>query len=250
MPFPLVTIGYAFMGGVLPVMVWLYFLLKEDARCPEPRHVIIIALIAGMAAVPLALPPEQFFKAFADFHLIACADTSKTCFPIVLGWATIEETLKYVLAAVLVLWRRAVNESVDLVVYMITVALGFAALENTLFLIGPLLNHDIFGPSGFLVTDNLRFVGSTLVHVISSSCIGFALAFSYKMNKGIRALAASLGLILAISLHAFFNFFIIQPDGIHRIAAFFVVWTGAVVFLALFEILKFFRYRNLPKNTC
>ncbi len=250
MPFSATTFGFAFVGGVLPALIWLYFLLKEDSRCPEPRSMILLALLAGMIAVPAALPPEQFFKAFADVHITFCADTSSTCFPIILGWATIEETLKYVLAAVLILSRRAVDESLDLVMYMITVALGFAALENSLFLIGPVLSHNFFGPTGYLVTDNLRFVGSTLVHIISSSCIGFALAFSYKMNRGIRAFAAAGGLILAIGLHAFFNFFIIQPDGIHRIAAFFVVWTGAVVFLALFEILKYFRYRDLPKNTC
>lgn len=250
MPFSPLTLGFAFVGGVLPALVWLYFLLREDERCPEPKSMILLAVITGMLAVLLAIPSEQFFRTFADIHLVSCADASVTCFPIILGWATIEETLKYVLAAVFILTRRSVDESLDLVMYMITVALGFAALENTLFLIGPLLSHNIFGPDGFLVTDNLRFVGSTLVHIISSACIGFALAFSYRKNRAFRAAAASIGLILAIGLHTFFNFFIIQSDGFHRVAAFFVVWTGAVVFLALFEILKYFRYHNLPKNTC
>ena len=235
------TLGYAFLGGILPAMIWLYFLLKEDSRCPEPRHMIIIALLAGMVGVPLVLPLQ---------HLAVTTLPASEPSPgllVIIAWSTIEETAKYALAAILVLWRRWVNESVDLVVYMITVALGFAAIENMLFLIQPIAQGHL---AAGIATENLRFVGSTLVHVISSSAIGFALAFSFKLNRGARAIAASIGLILAIALHAVFNFLIIMRDGSHTLSAFFIVWTGAVVFLALFEILKYFRYRKLPKNTC
>ena len=40
------TLFFAFLGGILPAMVWLYFLLKEDRRCPEPRHMIALAVVA------------------------------------------------------------------------------------------------------------------------------------------------------------------------------------------------------------
>ncbi|MDB5195054.1 MAG: hypothetical protein JWO84_238 [Parcubacteria group bacterium] len=235
------TLGYSFLGGILPAMIWLYFLLKEDSRCPEPRHMIIIALLAGMIAVPLVLPLESIAIG------ILPNVTPSPGFYVIVAWATIEETMKYALAAILVLWRRWVNESVDFVIYMITVALGFAAIENMLFLIQPIAAGHIHL---FIATENLRFVGSTLVHVISSSAVGFALAFSFKLNRTLRTFAAALGLILAIGLHTLFNFLIIMRDGSYTLTAFFLVWTGAVVFLALFEILKYFRYRNLPKNTC
>ncbi len=241
MPLSLETLGYSFLGGVLPAMIWLYFLLKEDARCPEPRHMIIIAVLAGMIGVPLVLPLEHL-----AMTLLPATDPSPGL-AVIIAWATIEETAKYALAAILVFWRRWVNESVDLVVYMITVALGFAAIENMLFLIQPLAEGHL---AAGIATENLRFVGSTLVHVISSSAIGFSLAFTYKSGRTLRTVAASIGLILAISLHALFNFLIIMRDGSHTLTAFFIVWTGAVVFLALFEILKYFRYHRLPKNTC
>lgn len=230
------TFGYAFLGGLLPALIWLYFLLKEDSRCPEPRPMIIIAFVVGMLCVPIVLP----FESLASEYLAAGS-------PLILGWAAIEETVKYLLAALAVLWRRAVNESIDLVVYMLTVALGFAALENALFLLTP-LSQGLFLEG--LVTNNLRFIGATLLHVVASSAIGFALAFSYKCTPMIRALAASVGLILAILLHALFNFFIIELEGTHTLLAFFVVWIGIVVFLGLFETLRYLRYRDLPENTC
>ena len=52
----LTTLGYAFLGGLLPSLIWLYFLLKEDSRCPEPRTLIALTFVAGMVAVPFALP--------------------------------------------------------------------------------------------------------------------------------------------------------------------------------------------------
>lgn len=230
------TALYAFLGGILPAMIWLYFLLKEDSRCPEPRSMITLALAAGMLSVPLVLPLERL----AILALPAGI-------PVILAWAMIEETVKYGLAALVVLWRKDVNESVDLVIYMLTVALGFAALENMLFLIAPFSGGHIFEG---LLTGNLRFVGSTLLHVIASSTIGFALGFSFKMRKSIRTVFASVGLILAISLHALFNFLIIDGNGSYTLFAFFIVWSGAVIFFALFELLKYLRYHRLPKNTC
>lgn len=230
------TLTYAFLGGILPALVWLYFLLKEDRRCPEPRHMIALAFFAGILSVPLVLPLERFAVLVLPAGI-----------PVIIAWAAIEETVKYLLAAIMVLWRRSVDESPDLVIYMLTVALGFAALENALFLLAPLSGGNI--AEGFL-TGNLRFIGSTLLHVVASSAIGFALAFSFHKSRITRTVFATVGLILAIALHALFNFLIIDGSGSFTLLAFFMVWSGAVVLFALFETLKYFRYRNVPKNTC
>ena len=236
MAFPFLTYGYAFLGGLLPALIWLYFLLKEDARCPEPRKLIAFAFIVGMVAVYPALILEQWLNSYALSN-----------FAIVVGWATIEEFLKYFGAATLILWHKAVDEPSDYVIYMLTVALGFAAAENSLFLLSPLSQgHLVAG----LVTDNLRFIGSTLLHVVASASLGFAFAFSMKFDAAHRALVAALGLILAIALHTAFNMLIIRSSGETALTAFFLVWSVAVIFFAVFEILKYVKYRGLPKNVC
>lgn len=252
MPTPEIAL-YAFLGGILPVFIWLHFLLKEDARCPEPRPLIFLALMAGMLAVPIVLPLEHISQAllpvfFPNGGLLDrfALDLSYQL-PVVIAWATIEETVKYALAAIVILWRPQVDEPEDLVIYMLCVALGFAALENALFLIAPLTQGDIIGS---LLSNNLRFMGATLLHVIASSAIGFALAFAFGKPRHVRALFATIGLILAIALHAIFNFLIILETASHTLLAFFLVWSGVVVWFALFEILRYARYKRLPKNTC
>lgn len=231
------TLGYALLGGLLPSFIWLYFLLKEDSRCPEPRKLIALAFVAGMAAVPLALPLEQYAKTYLTGGLLATLT----------AWALIEETLKYSAAAALILWRHAVDEAPDYVIYMMTVALGFASAENMLFLLTPLSDGQ-FATSFF--TGDIRFLGSTLLHVVASAVIGFAFAFSKGFSPSKRILASASGLILAIALHTAFNALIINQGTLPTFAAFFLVWTLAVALFAAFEVLKYLQYRNFPSNTC
>lgn len=231
----LTTLGYAFLGGLLPSFIWLYFLLKEDARHPEPKSLITLTFVAGMAAVPLALPFEQYAKAYLDSD-----------FSTLTAWALIEETLKYVMAAAFILWRRAVDEAPDYVIYMLTVALGFAAAENMLFLASPISEGQL---ATSLFTGNLRFLGSTLLHIVASATIGFAFAFSVASRPATRITAAAFGLILAIALHTAFNALIITQGTSTTLAALFLIWMVAVIFFAAFEVLKYFQYRAFSNNT-
>jgi RsiW-degrading membrane proteinase PrsW (M82 family) len=229
------AVVYAVLAGILPALVWLLFLLREDAKHPEPKQLIALAFLGGMVAVGLALPLEHF----ACTSLGGC--TQNPTNPVIIAWAIIEELLKYAVVAAAILWRKDVDEPLDYVVYMLTAALGFAAVENALFLMAPFSAGAY--TQGFL-TDDLRFVGSTLLHIIASSTIGFALAFSAHRSVVVRVPAAMLGLILAVALHTLFNLLIISQDGRSAMPAFFTVWTGIVVLFALFEVLK--RYENRP----
>ncbi|MBU6321554.1 MAG: PrsW family intramembrane metalloprotease [Patescibacteria group bacterium] len=231
------TIGYAVIGGVLPALIWLYFLLKEDSRCPEPKGMIASAFVVGMLAVAVVLPFEEWTKAAAGGQMNA----------VLLSWAAIEEVAKYAMAAAFILWRRAVDEPTDYVIYMITVALGFAAAENALFLLSPVASGSV---AASVATDDLRFLGSTLLHVVASASVGFALAAAAMHRPHHRVAAVSIGLILAIALHLLFNVLIINAGNTPALTAFFLVWTLAVVFFAALEVLKYFEYRNLPNDTC
>lgn len=230
------TIGYAFIGGLLPSLIWLYFLLKEDARCPEPKGMILSAFAAGIIAVPIVLPLEEWARA-------GLVHTNS----VLLAWAAIEEITKYVMAACFILWRRAVDEPTDYVIYMITVALGFAAAENALFLLSPLSAGNV---ASSFATDDLRFLGSTLLHVVASAIVGFSLAAAAMLRTHHRVLTVSFGLILAVALHTLFNTLIISAGDAPAMMAFFLVWSLAVVLFAALEVLKYFEYRNLPNETC
>ena len=231
------TISIALLGGVLPALLWLSYWLREDRRHPEPKKMIFFVFLAGIMSVPLVLPFEKY----------ACKFLPGSCSPhnvgiaVILLWAAIEEVFKFLAAYFVALRSKYMDEPVDAVIYMITAALGFAALENTFFILGPLLDGHLFEG---LITGNLRFVGATLLHTVSSAAIGVAIALSYYKRAKLRHDFLILGLIASIALHTLFNFFIIQESGVHIFSVFGGVWLGAIVLLLLFEKIK--RVRKYP----
>jgi len=226
------TLIYAFIGGLLPALLWLWFFLKEDSRCPEPKPLIILTFIAGMLSVLFVLPAEQFMQAIIPAGL-----------GLVVVWAFIEELFKYLAVAATTLWRKAVNEPLDDVVYLITVALGFSAFENTLFLLNPLLEGDLINT---ILTGNLRFLGATLLHTVSSAAVGVSLAFAFYKSKKARRIALIVGIVLATTLHTVFNLFIMGGNGEQTLIAFSIVWVGVIVLLLIIEKIKLIR-RPLKK---
>ncbi len=220
------SISFALCAGLLPSLLWLWFWRHEDNAHPEPRTLIALAFIGGMLGVFIALVLEKISVLLIPAH---------SPYYLVLAWAAIEELVKYFIASLLVLNRRENDEPIDNVIYLISVALGFAALENTLFILGPILQHSF--NTGFN-TANLRFIGSTLLHTISSSSIGIALAFSFGKSAVVRRHALWIGMFIAITLHTLFNLFIIQGSGSGVLIIFSVVWLAIVILILLFEKIK------------
>lgn len=213
----------AILGGMLPALFWLWFWLREDSQRPEPTGLIVRTFIAGMAVVPLVLPLQKLaLGLFTGPSLI-------------LAWVIIEETLKYALALMVILWHKAVDEPIDYIVYMITIALGFAALENALFMWNPLVAGDI---AGSLITGNFRFLGATLIHVLASGMVGVFLAFAFYRSDTVKLLAGTFGLFIAVVLHALFNLFIMDANGETILSIFLVVWLLVIALFMIFEKVK------------
>jgi RsiW-degrading membrane proteinase PrsW (M82 family) len=150
-------------------------------------------------------------------------------------WATLEEGLKFIAAYLGGLRTAAFDEPLDGVIYLVTAALGFSALENTLFLYTPLLHGEVLRT---IVTGDLRFIGATLLHTLASATIGLAIALSYKKPAAVRRLAAIGGVILAVSLHTLFNFFILGQGGDATFWIFLCIWFGIIAALLMVERVK------------
>jgi RsiW-degrading membrane proteinase PrsW (M82 family) len=217
------TFAIAFLAGVIPALFWLWFWLREDKVRPEPRSLIVTAFLAGMLVVAAVLPLQQYaMERFKGNDLIFV-------------WVIIEEILKYTAALVVVFWHKAVDEPIDTIIYMITIALGFSALENTLFIYNPLSSGDVVNS---ILTGHFRFLGATLLHVLASGTVGVFMAFAYYKSNTYRVVSATLGLCLAILLHALFNFFIMDASGNTVLGVFMFVWMGIIVLFLTFEKVK------------
>ncbi len=218
------TILFAALGGLLPAILWTLFWNREDKLHPEPKRLIILTFLAGMVTVAIVIP----------FQKMAMSILIQTNI-VVVAWAAIEEVAKFAVAYFVVLSRREVDEPVDTIIYMLTLALGFAAAENTLFLIDPISNSGILDT---VLTGNFRFLGATLLHVLTSSVIGVSMALVFYRDKLTKFFTAVVGVILAITLHGMFNFFILKSESGNLLHVFAFVWLGLVFLLLAFEKVK------------
>ncbi len=220
----LTVLVYALLAGFIPCLLWLYFWLKEDNLHPEPRSVITLAFIAGCATVILAVILEKI----AQDYLV----DNTTRYAV---WATIEEVVKLLAVLLVAFHSNLIDEPIDAMIYCITVALGFAALENALFVLNP-LHLGQFSES--IITGNLRFIGATLVHVVCSAAIGFMYGLAFYQRKLVKMYALLFGVILASALHTAFNLAIIYETATSTLKVFGWVWCAVVILIILFEEVK------------
>ena len=215
----------AALGGILPALLWLAFWLLEDRCQPEPKRYIFLSFILDMMAVPLVLPLErQAMQYFAEGSLL-----------LLFAWALLEEGFKFIAAYLGGLRWAAFDEPLDAVIYLVTAALGFSALENALFLFSPLMHGEVLRT---IVTGDLRFIGASLLHTLASATIGISIALSYAKPAAVRRWAAVGGVILAVALHTLFNFFILGMGGDATFWVFLVIWFGIIATLLMVERIK------------
>ncbi len=102
------------------------------------------------------------------------------------------------------------DEPLDIMLYMVVGALGFAALENILYLFSPIdgLAFSTVLKTTILISF-LRFVGATFLHTLCAALVGYFMALS-SLRSHHRFRLTLLGLFLAVGLHGLYDFSIIN----------------------------------------
>ena len=226
---------YYLIFGVLPSIAWLIFYLRRDSH-PEPKTEILWVFFLGALSTIPAL-----FLEFSLVSVIKGLNLSPLLTIIlvnVLGVAFIEEFVKY--GAVWVKEQRInqnaqLDEPVDFVIYMIISALGFAAVENLLFLL-PIIQLDVA-----ITTSLFRALSAILLHTLCSGTIGYFLALSFCDQKNKRKLVAK-GFVIASFLHGSYNLFIIKSG---ENAAFLLMPLLILAGLALFLYVSFKKLKKM-----
>lgn len=133
----------------------------------------------------------------------------------------VEEIAKFLVVFVFIKSSVFFDEPVDFMIYLITAGLGFAAIENLLFL------ASAAGIEEFVGLASLRLIGATLMHALTAGLIGYFWA----KNK------LFWGFSIAFAIHAAFNYTIIYFDPIFYPTALLVL--VAIVLFNQFDRLKY-----------
>lgn len=223
-----------------PSIIWLLFFLRKDAH-PESNPMVLKIFFYGMLA---ALP--AVFIEFGFFGTIGALPISPplliSLLNIFVGVAFVEEFLKYLVVRGKVLNSPELDEPLDVMLYMIISALGFAAVENLLIFLSPDTFNLELGETLFLAA--FRFISATFLHALASATFGFFIALSFYETKK-QNLFLGIGLFLAVILHGLYNFSIMEIVGPLRI----LLPTIIILTLALFVSLGFKKLQRL-KSIC
>lgn len=157
--------------------------------------------------------------------------------------AVSEEFFKYLAAKKAVFATSELDEPLDVMLYMIIAALGFAAFENLLYLWPGRYGYE-FGFAQSLTLAIQRFIGATFLHALASGTLGYFLVWAYlKPKKSVGLIF--FGFALVVVLHGLFNFSIMQVDGWLKPG----IPLSILIGLALFVSWGFGKVKRMP-STC
>ena len=229
--------------GITPSLIWLSYYLRKDVH-PEPRKMILKIFLWGAF---ITLP--VFFVQVGFTYLLARLSINYTVKNLIYWFLIIafsEEFFKYLVIKVKVIKSPDLDEPLDIMLYMVIAALGFAALENILYLFAPM------GQMSFsqlidrtLIISFIRFIGATFLHALCSAIIGYSLALSFHVTSRKRIYYVIAGILTATVLHGLYNLSIMTLDGYIK----FVIPIIIILTLALFVFSGFKKLKKI-KGVC
>jgi len=181
--------------AVLPILVALAWVRRKDRANPEPRGPMIRLFLLGVLSVIPAVALE--------LGLMALGGESRMppgCMPLYKAFvaaAFVEEGLKYLLLRRFVFRKPHFDERMDGIVYAVMAGMGFAFLENVLYVAG----------SGLPVAVARAFT-SIPMHACASAFMGYHLGRARFLGPRKAARAAAAGFVLAVLLHGLYDTFL------------------------------------------
>jgi RsiW-degrading membrane proteinase PrsW (M82 family) len=190
-------------GLLISTGMWAWVLRRYDRLEPEPIKVLLrVGLLGGLMSVIPAIIGNSLTDHFLGLDGFVTDFSRKISLPLALGSAVFvginEETWKFLAAVRLVKKLPEFDQPIDGMIYAMTVALGFAALENVEYIVR-------FGP-GVLVA---RSVLSMPIHLACAAIWGYGLARAKFISRDKKYVKTALPYLLAgAGVHAAFDFFI------------------------------------------
>ncbi|MBE9517251.1 MAG: PrsW family intramembrane metalloprotease [Bacteroidetes bacterium] len=178
------------LASLAPVFIILFYIYFRDKYEKEPLGMLIKALLLGIVIVIpvifvermlMILMPQSSKVAEAAYHAFVVAGST-------------EELFKF-LALYLLVWKSPnFNEKFDGIVYAVFVSLGFAGVENVLYVM-----------DGGMQTALTRALTAVPAHAIFGITMGYYLGIAH-MYRELKGKYLTRALLVPILLHGIYDF--------------------------------------------
>lgn len=185
------------IASLAPVFIILFYIYFRDKHEKEPLGLLIKSVLVGMLVViPIVFVERLLLAIMPPFEKVASA-----AYHAFLVAGTTEELFKF-LALYLLVWKSPnFNEKFDGIVYAVFVSLGFAAVENVLYVLD----------SGYH-TAIVRAITAVPAHALFGVTMGYYLGIA-RMYSEIRKEYLRKALLIPIVLHGIYDFILMVEVG-------------------------------------
>lgn len=186
---------------LLPILFWAAYHYHKDRHLPEPLSRLALAFALGLlsAAISRALYIALGWASLRyDALALADGNTLGLLAYSMLAIGPVEELAKLLPFLLLVLRFPEMDEPIDGIIYASFVALGYAAVENYLYL-------EYLTP----VEAAARGFAGPVVHILFASIWGYTLGCAHLRGQSLLRGFTS-GFLIAAGLHGLYDFIVLQ----------------------------------------
>jgi RsiW-degrading membrane proteinase PrsW (M82 family) len=191
---------YAIITSLFISLVWLRYILKLDIFDKEKKRYLILIFILSTSFTLLARFPYSFIHNMGITD--STTNTLQSFIYSIFGIGLVEETIKFIPFLILLRFTGAIDEPYDYILYASVSALGFAFVENSIYL----NNYGLHIIGG-------RALYATVAHMVFSSTLAYGLfLIKFKHTKIHPVLTFIAFYLLAIFFHGFYDFWIMNKS--------------------------------------
>lgn len=194
------------LSGAIPALIAMWLVDRLDARRPEPRSTRRLVVLVGMLSVIPALILELVISTVTEGRIEPQMTYQGSSFQAFVVAAGVEEACKIAMVY-WVVWRRPeFDERMDGIVYASRGGLGFALVENVLYLLNQQSLH------GQIVVWVERALLAVPGHAMWSGMIGAMAARRRFDGTGLGLFG---GYLLAVAFHGAYDVSVFVQQPLH-----------------------------------
>mgnify|MGYP001812405428 CR=1 FL=1 len=178
------------IASLAPVLMILCYVYFRDKYEKEPLRLLVTAVLLGMVITLPVIGVERLLMLIAP----ESGRVGEAAYHAFLVAGLTEELFKF-LALLLLIWRSpSFNEQFDGIVYAVFVSLGFAAVENVLYVM-----------EGGYHTALVRAVTAVPAHALFGVTMGYYLGIARRYDE-LRRDYLSRAILIPVLLHGIYDF--------------------------------------------
>lgn len=218
--------------AIIPSLLLCLYVYHMDVVEKEPIHLLFVLFFLGVLITVPARYVEQLLLSVTGLSTINYFDSFLLAFLVI---AVVEEGYKFLVLLIAVWKNKNFDYKYDAIVYSVFISLGFATLENILYVQNTGLSVAIW--RGIISVPAHAFYA-----IASGFFFGLAKECSSKKEKSKTILFLFLSILVPIILHGIFDFLLLTENDI--IFGIFFSFVAMLYMLSYLEIKKTYKEKT------